>query len=719
MKTNDSRGKVAKRKGGLTSAALVVGALGVVYGDIGTSPLYAVNSVFFGIGQTAVTQANIFGVISLIFWLLTLVVTVKYILLVLRANYHGEGGVLALHELIATIKKRHTAIFLLLLMFASSLLLGDGIITPSISVLSAIEGLGTATTFFNAYTVPIAIAVLIALFAIQRKGTKKIGKVFGPVMIVWFVVIGLLGLIQIFHSPGVLAALNPVYALQYIAHSQLHAFLLTMGAVILAVTGAEDLYVDLGSFGIKPIRRGWFYLVYWSLILNYLGQGAYLLKNGAEGGGSTFFNLVPHLVLSPETIASMPFWLSHVLVYTPIYLMVGLATIATVIASQALITGAFSLVSQAIALDLIPRLDIIHTSQKHRGQIYIPAVNWILLLGCLSLVIIFKSSNNLADAYGLAVSGVMITTTISMFLVSRFLWQWSVVRTILTFSPFLIIDITLLSATSLKFLTGGYIPVMLAVFLFAISITWDWGRGLVRGAYSAYIASASPRNMEWLSNMKRQLMHNKDYTEQSRERRYVEFDRAVVFLVPKPIKELADNIPVILRVFMKRHGALPRNVILLTFSQDRKPYVSNAKRMKVVDFDNNILSVIAHYGFMQRPDGLEILRLLKEDGYLGYNLHRVTVEAAEEEVFVTQAARFIDKIRVKVYLFFKAVSPEAYHYFHLDSKPGLSKTVVPIVLGKNGWRIEIPEFALDAASEDIDPDTLLPTVIQFERTKPI
>ena len=718
MKTTYSRGKSTKRKGGLTSAALVVGALGVVYGDIGTSPLYAVNSVFFGIGQTPVTQANIFGVISLIFWLLTLVVTLKYVTLVLRANYHGEGGVLALHELIATIKKRHVAIFLLMLMFASSLLLGDGIITPSISVLSAIEGLSTATSFFNPYTVPIAIAVLIALFAIQRKGTKKIGKVFGPVMIVWFVVIGLLGLIQIFHSPNILAALNPMYAVQYIMHSQLHAFLLTMGAVILAVTGAEDLYVDLGSFGIKPIRRGWFYLVYWSLILNYLGQGAYLLKNGAQGSGSTFFSLVPHLVLSPEAVASMPFWLSHALVYTPIYLMVALATVATVIASQALITGAFSLVSQAIALDLIPRLDIIHTSQKHRGQIYIPAVNWILLLGCLSLVLIFKSSNNLADAYGLAVSGVMITTTISMFLVSRYQWKWSKLRVILTFVPFFFIDITLLSSTSLKFFTGGYIPVSLALFLFAISITWDWGRGLVRGAYAAYIASASPRNMEWLSMMKRELTHNNAYTEQSRTRRYVEFDRAVVFLVPKPIKELADNIPVILRVFMKRHGALPRNVILLTFSQDRKPYVSNAKRMKVIDFDNNILSVIAHYGFMQRPDGLEILRLLKEDGYLGYNLHRVTVEAAEEEVFVTPAARFIDKVRVNVYLFFKAVSPEAYHYFHLDSKPGLSKTVVPIVLGKNGWRIEIPEFALDAANEDIDPDTLLPTVIQFERTKP-
>ena len=716
MKTHSSRDKSTKRKGGrLTGAALVVGALGVVYGDIGTSPLYAVNSVFFGIGQTPVTHEHIFGVISLIFWLLTLVVTIKYITFVLRANNHGEGGVLALHELVATIKKRHIVLFLMLLLFASSLLLGDGIITPSISVLSAVEGLGTATSFFNPYTVPIAVAVLLILFVIQRKGTKKIGRIFGPIMIIWFTVIGLLGLIQITHHPEILAALNPMYAINYIVHSHVHAFLLTAGAVVLAVTGAEDLYIDLGSFGVKPIRQGWFYLVYWALILNYLGQGASLLRDSTGGGGNTFFSLVPHLVMSPSVAATMPVWLAHILVNAPTYMMVGLATIATVIASQALITGAFSLVSQAIALDLIPRLNIIHTSQQHRGQIYIPAVNWILLLGCTLLVLTFRSSNNLADAYGLAVSGVMITTTTAMFMVSRYKWGWSKWRVIPLFSAFLIIDITLLSATSLKFFTGGYIPVMLAAALFVVSITWDWGRGLVRGAYATYIASASPRNMEWLSNMKRYLMHNKDYTEQSRERRYVELDRAVVFLVSKPIDEMRDNIPVILRVFMKRHGALPRHVILLTFSQDRKPFVGNHKRIKVIDFDNNIISVIAHYGFMQRPDGLEILRLLKEQGYLGYNLHRVTVEAAEEEVFVTPGAKFIDKLRVKVYLFFKAVSPEAYHYFHLDSKPGLSKTIVPIMLGKNGWRIEIPEFALDAASEDIDPDTLLPTVIRFER----
>lgn len=696
---------------------LVIGAIGVVYGDIGTSPLYAVNAAFFGIGHVPVTHDNVIGIISLIFWLLTLVVTCKYIFFVLRANYQGEGGVLALHELIATVKRRSTPLLLLLLVFAASLLIGDGIITPSISVLSAVEGLNVATSFFTPYTVLIAMLILTALFFVQRKGTHKIGKIFGPLMIVWFITIGGLGLAQILHHPAILSALDPVYAAEFVRRVGVPEFLIAMGAIILVVTGAEDLYVDLGHFGKRPIRQGWFYLAYWALILNYLGQGAYLLSGQSVAGGNIFFSLLPHLSIAPSLAASLPTWAAGLIVNAPIYTMVLLATIATVIASQALITGAFSLASQAMALDIIPRLNIIHTSHQHKGQIYIPAVNWMLLAGCLILIFIFRSSGNLADAYGLAVSGVMISTTSAMFQVARNKWKWGSIRTIMIFGVFMIIDLTLLTATSLKFFTGGYIPVSIGILLFAIVLIWDWGRDLVRGAYVAYQAHASPRDMEWLVKVKRHLRQHPEYIEVTRSRRYVELDRAVVFLVSKPVTSLSANIPLILRIFMKRHGALPRYIVLLTIVQHKKPFVDIKKRITVTTFDENVMSVTAHYGFMQEVDGLDILHLLKQDGYMGLNLHRCTVEAAEEELFITRGARFIDKLRLRVYLFFKSISPEAYHYFRLDSKPGLSKTIVPIVLGKNGWRIEIPEFALETTDEDIDPDTLMPTEILFARSK--
>lgn len=280
----------------------------------------------------------------------------------------------------------------------------------------------------------------------------------------------------------------------------------------------------------------------------------------------------------------------------------------------------------------------------------------------------------------------------------------------------MIIDLVLLTATSLKFLTGGYIPVSIGLLLFAIILTWDWGRDLVRGAYSAYLSYASPRDIAWLVKVKKHLEKHVEYIERPRPRRLVELDRAVVFLVSKPVSKPTDNIPIILRIFMKRHGALPKYIVLLTIVQDKVPFVSIKKRVKVTDFGHNMLAVSAHFGFMQSPNGLDILHILKEEGYMGRRLHRCTVEAAEEEVFITKSTQFIDKLRVKVYLLFKKVSPEAYHYFRLDSKPGLSKTIVPIVLGKEGWRIDIPEFALEDSEEHIDPDTRKPTDIRFARS---
>lgn len=708
------RGVVKKRTP--LNLALIIGAIGVVYGDIGTSPLYAVNFVFFGIGHTPVTHDNVLGVISLIFWLLTVIVTCKYIFFVLRASFQGEGGVLALHSLISTIKRRSTPLLLMVLVFAASMLLADGIITPAISVMSAVEGLNVATDNFASYTVPIAALILTGLFLIQKKGTYTIGKVFGPIMVIWFLAIGILGIEQVLHVPAILAALNPLCALEFVGRIGIANFLIAAGAIILVVTGAEALYADLGHFGKRPIRQGWFYLAYWALVFNYLGQGAYLLSGEPVVNGNVFFSLLPQISITPDMAAILPSWVSELVANGPIYLMVLLATAATIIASQALITGAFSLASQAMALDMVPRLKIIHTSIKHKGQIYIPSVNRILFIGCLLLIFIFRSSGNLAAAYGLAVSGVMISTTIAMFQIAHQKWKWTTRRTVIVFGMFLIIDLTLLTATSLKFLTGGYIPVAIGVSLFSIVLTWNWGRDLVRGAYSAYLTHASPRDMAWLVKVKRHLNHHSAYTEETRLRRYVELDRAVVFLVSKPITSLSNNIPIILRIFMKRHGALPRYIVLMTIVQDKVPFVNINKRISVTDFDENVVSVTAHFGFMQNPNGLDILHILKKDGYISHSVHRCTVEAAEEGLFISKSARFIDKVRVRVYLLFKKLSPEAYHYFSLDSKPGLSKTIVPIVLGKNGWRIEIPEFALESSEEHIDPDTLLPTAILFERS---
>ena len=699
------------------SVGLSIAALGVAFGDIGTSPLYTVNALFFGIGQTDVTRDNILGGVSLIFWILTLVVTIKYVIFVLRASYQGEGGVLALRALVQSVNKQRKAVLLIIMVFAGTLLLSDGFITPAISVLSAVEGLNVATSLFRDYTVPIAAAILTFLFIIQRKGTAQIGKIFGPVMVLWFAVIGGLGLHQIILTPEILQAVNPYYAFEFMGNAGVHHFLLAVGAIVLATTGGESMYADLGHFGKKPIRLGWFYLAYWALILNYTGQGAYLLSGKPVISGNIFFSLVPDITLPGWLESALPGDAVHILANAPIYFMVLLATIAAVIASQALISGAYSLASQAMALDLIPKLNIVHTHRRHKGQIYVPSINWILYIGCLALVFFFGSSANLTDAYGLGVSGVMLSTTLAMFQIAKHKWHWPGFLTYSVFGVFLIIDITLVAATSLKFPTGGYVPIGLGLSMFAIVIAWNWGRALVRSAHISYITYASPRDMAWLVNAKRNLMRDREYVEQERERKYVELDRAVVFLVSRPVTSLTDNIPIILRIFMKRHGAMPKNIIFLTIVQEKRPFVARESRIKVTDFDYNIMSVTAHYGFMQSPDGLDILYSLKRDGYIGMSLHRCTVEASEEEVFITKSAQFIDKLRVYVYMFFKRISPGAWHYFRLDTKPGLSKTVIPIVLGKEGWRIEIPEFALEADEEYIDPDTRQPTAIQFGRPK--
>src|SRR3974390_1560863 len=378
--------------------ALAIGALGVVFGDIGTSPLYAIDQIFFGSADIGRTPENVLGAISLAIWTITVVVAIKYALLVLRADNDGEGGVFALYGLLHRFKGERRRVLLWSLMLGAGLLFGDGMITPAISVLSAVEGLEVATPAFSPYVVPITVILLTALFAVQFRGTTGIGVIFGPLLLVWFVTIAGLGLVAIAQQPAILAAFDPSYGTSFLMRAGPYGSLLILSAMMLVVTGGEAMYADLGHFGARPIRISWFAIVFPSLLLNYLGQGAYLLSGASVEGGKLFYNLVPQPLLVP---------------------LVVLATLATIVASQALISAAFSLISQAVGLGLFPRLNMRHTHQDYSGQIYIPFINWALYAGCIALVLVFRSSANLAAAYGLAVAGVLVITSAAMFSVAR------------------------------------------------------------------------------------------------------------------------------------------------------------------------------------------------------------------------------------------------------------------------------------------------------------
>jgi KUP system potassium uptake protein len=428
---------------------LTLAALGVVYGDIGTSPLYTLRECFTGHGM-ATTPENIFGILSLIFWSLIFVVSIKYVVFVLRADNHGEGGIMALMAL-ARHYVTHAARWkvVLLGLFGASLFYGDAIITPAMSVLSAAEGLEVLSPSMQPYVLPIAITVLVGLFALQRFGTASVGMLFGPVMLAWFSILGLLGVLQIVQAPGILAAVNPWYAYNFVAHHGVGAYL-TLGSVVLALTGAEALYADMGHFGKTPIRRAWYGLVLPALVLNYFGQGALLM-------------------LKPETIKNPFFLLAPQWALLPLII---LATLATVIASQAVISGAYSLTRQAIQLGYSPRMEISHTSENEIGQIYLPFVNWALLVAVLVVVMIFQSSDNLASAYGIAVTGTMLITTLLFFVVARVNWRWPLPLALGITIFFGIIDTAFFSANLLKLFSGGWLPLVLGMIIFMLMTTW-------------------------------------------------------------------------------------------------------------------------------------------------------------------------------------------------------------------------------------------------------
>ncbi|HTN65011.1 MAG TPA: KUP/HAK/KT family potassium transporter, partial [Burkholderiaceae bacterium] len=445
------------QKSGLT--ALTLAAIGIVYGDIGTSPLYTMKEVFSQEHGLAFNTANLLGVVSLIVWGLTIVVSVKYVTLILRADNHGEGGIMALTALALSSMGKNSRVYaplMLLGLAGATLFYGDSVITPAISVLSAIEGLEIATPALTPYVVPLTVAVLIALYSLQARGTAGIGKWFGPVMTLWFASLAAMGLINIWQTPQILAALNPWHALLFLEQNRMLAFI-ALGAVVLAFTGAEALYADVGHFGPRPIRVAWFLVVFPALALNYLGQGALLLSNPAAIGNPFYRQLGD--------------W--------SIYPLVLLSTVATVIASQATISGTFSMTKQAIALGFLPRMRVEHTSASEIGQIYMPLVNWLQLSAVLLAVIGFGSSSHLAAAYGIAVTATMLVTTVLTFFVVRYGWKYNLLLCIATTGFFLVIDLAFFSANLLKVLHGGWFPLLLGLLLFIVMLTWKRGRALV------------------------------------------------------------------------------------------------------------------------------------------------------------------------------------------------------------------------------------------------
>jgi KUP system potassium uptake protein len=553
---------------------LSLSALGVVYGDIGTSPLYALKECFAGHYGLHPTPENVLGILSLVFWALVVVISIKYLLFVMRADNHGEGGILALTALCVPRSQRNNSrrmVLLILGLFGAALLYGDGVITPAISVLSAVEGLKEVTPVFTPYVVPITIAILIGLFLMQKRGTAGIGAIFGPIMIVWFIVLAVLGVTHIFYYPGVLRAVNPWYAVKFFSHTHWRGYLV-LGSVFLVVTGGEALYADMGHFGRRPIRFVWFSLVLPSLLLNYFGQGAYMLSHPVSNRTELhpFFDLAPHWALLP---------------------LVVLATMATVIASQAVISGAFSLTRQAVQLGYSPRLEIDHTSEREIGQIYIPAVNWSLAVCTIALVLAFRSADNLAAAYGVAVTTTMVITTMLFYVVARERWRWSIAHVIPFAAFFFFVDLSFFGANIVKLPQGGWVPLVLAGIVFMLMDTWKRGRRVL----SEQLRDRSMPIDLFLNDIGNHP-----------ERRV---PGTAVFMTGT-----AEGIPPALLHNLKHNKIVHKTVVLLTVITEEFPHVPKEQRVAVQELGHGFFRAVVHYGFMQDPNMTDILAAMRPHG---------------------------------------------------------------------------------------------------------
>ncbi|HVH68150.1 MAG TPA: potassium transporter Kup [Gemmatimonadales bacterium] len=546
-------------------ATLAVAALGVVYGDIGTSPLYAIQQSFSGQHGIAVTPGNVLGVLSLVFWSLVIVVTIKYHVVIIRADNKGEGGVLALMALVNGSRLARglspRRIMIVLGIFGAALLYADGALTPAISVLSAVEGLEIAKPELATWVVPITLAILVGLFVLQSRGTARIGALFGPVMFVWFGTIGVLGLSEIVGQPTVLKAVSPYYALHFFVENPGRGFVV-LGAVFLVVTGGEALYADLGHFGHRAIQIAWFSVTGPALLLNYFGQGALLLRNPAAAE-NPFYHLAPSWALYP---------------------LIALATVATIIASQAVISGAFSLTRQAVQLGYSPRLTIAHTSSREIGQIYVPAVNWGLMLLTCVLVLGFQTSSNIAGAYGVALSTLMLMTTLMFYVMSREVWGWSFVRAAAVAGLFLWLDVLFLAANALKIQYGGWVPLLIAAVIFTLMTTWRRGREVL-----------AKRMLEKTVPLKMLLA---DLAAEPP----IRVPGTAVFLYGS-----ADGTPPALMHNLAHNKVLHEKVVFLTVVTEDVPHVPSAERVAIKRIGKGFHTVLSRYGFMDDPDIEDVL----------------------------------------------------------------------------------------------------------------
>jgi KUP system potassium uptake protein len=551
-------------------AALTLGAIGVVYGDIGTSVLYAVKEVF-GYGHVPFTTGNVYGVLSILFWTLTVIVSIKYVVLVLRADNNGEGGLVAMLALASQAVKEKPRLrgrLLLVGIFGTSLFYGDGVITPAISVLSAVEGLEVVSPRFKDWVIPLTVIILFCLFAVQKRGTAGIGRFFGPITLAWFAAIALLGISQIVSHPEVLQALSPHHAVLFMWHNPAVTFII-LGAVVLCVTGAEALYADLGHFGKKPIRVAWFSVVMPALTLNYFGQGALLLKN-PQAVKNPFYMMAPDWALVP---------------------LVVLATAATVIASQAMITGAFSVTKQVIQLGYLPRLQVRHTSVRDTGQIYMPFVNWGLFTAVIMAVVLFKSSSNLAAAYGITVTLDMLITTTLTFFVIRYGWGYPLALCIAATLSFFLVDLAFFASNLLKIVDGGWFPIAIGVGVFTLMTTWKHGRELLN------------------EKLRADAIDLKDFLEAVFVSPPMRVEGTAVFLTAEP-----GTVPNAMLHNLKHNKVLHEHNLFVTVRNHEVPWVGMNRRVEIESLGHSCWQVILHYGFKNDPDVPRALEQIRDHG---------------------------------------------------------------------------------------------------------
>ncbi len=606
---------------------LALSALGVVYGDIGTSPLYALKEAFHPGHHMVALPENIFGLLSLIFWSLTIVISIKYLIFILRADNKGEGGILALMALIApstdgslASNSRSKYILILLGLFGGALLFGDGMITPAISILSAVEGLKLITPVFEPYIIPITLGILVGIFAFQKKGTGAVGKIFGPVTLIWFIVLAVLGLVNIWQTPEVLQALNPYYIISFFQNNAWNGFVV-LGAVFLVVTGGEALYSDLGHFGRTAIRQAWFVVALPALVLNYFGQGALLLRQ-PEAISNPFYLLAPQWALYPLVI---------------------LAALATTIASQALITGVFSLTLQAVQSGFLPRLHIAHTSKVEFGQIYVKNMNRLLMIGSMGLVVVFKTSSNLAAAYGLAVTSTMVVTTILFYFVVRENWKWSRLKAGLLCGAFLVIDLGFWGSNLLKIIDGGWFPILVGVVGFTVMTTWKSGKKLLR------------------TQLRQKIIPLNEFLEKIKTQNAARIDGIAIYLN----QSLIDTPYALIHTY-EHFKVVHRNLIFLSVTTDNIPHVPEADRLRVRQLNDGHTQINLKYGYLEQPNITRDIQDLQLEN-CKLDMDQISFIIGKESIYATHFPGMA-LWREKVFTLISKNEISATDYFQLPKK---------------------------------------------------